>query len=423
MIQFLVRFLIAGVVCLGCTETICAQHRVQLHPTGAVSQNQLVQLLENEVQFADGAKIAWEDLYRYGKLRERANRSWVVLSHGEVIVADRLELRPDGLTIQSLLWKPVVVSWQDVRAVIRNVPKVLSARDRLLESVFHHQAEEFVIFNDQTRLDASCSIDKEGRIVLEQTSLGKEFVIPFSSVKACVFNGLVRSDTARAMIGFSDGSFGLTDNVSRQGSELVWNTSTGITFQTAAPLFLLEEFNAWDHLEFLQPIRSDVVYLDEVESAQTVALPFFEGELGNELFESTRVQPERDGRGRNALGGWLRSNDSLALHGIGMTALSRKTFKVPDGASLFVSDIAVDSRALRHGSVTFHLFLRSGSGEWRSVHSSGVLRGGDPSLSIQVQLQGATELSLVVGMADRATVADYANWLDARFVIDRSKLE
>ena len=418
MIRFILRFLMSGLVCLGCTEDIYAQYRVQLHPTGAVSQNELVQLLENEVQFADGSKIAWENLYRYGELRERANRSWVVLRQGEVVVADQLELRPDGLTIQSLLWKPVIVSWQDVRAIIRNVPKVLSARDRLLESVFHYQAAGFVVFNDQTRLDASCSINEDGRIILSQTSLGKEFVIPFASVKACIFNPFVRSDSARATIGFSDGSFGPADNVSCQGSELVWNTSTGVILKTAAPLFLLEDFNAWDHLEFLQPIRSNVVYLDEVESAQTVALPFFEGELGNELFELTHVLPERDGKGRNVLGGWLRSNDSLALHGIGMSALSRKTFKVPDDALLFVSDIAVDSRALRRGSVTFHVFLRSGAGEWRSVHSSRVVRGGDPSRTIQVELQGATELSLAVGMADRATVADYPNWLDARFVID-----
>lgn len=418
MIRFLILFLMAGLVCLNCKENIFAQHRVQLHPTGAVSQNQLVQVLEDEVQLADGSKIAWEDLYCYGKLRERANRSWVVLRHGEVIVADQLELRPHGVTVQSLLWKPVVVSWQDVRAVVRNVPKVLSARDRLLESVFRQQATDFVVLNDQTRLDASCSINEDGRIVLKQTSLGKEIVIPFSSVKACIFSRLLRSDASRATVGFSDGSFGPTDNVSRQGNELVWKTPTGITLQTAAPLFLLEDFNVWDHLEFLQPTRSDVVYLDELESVQTATLPFFEGKLGNELLEVAVFPTPGNGRGRNALGGWLRSSDSLALHGIGMSALARKTYKVPDEASLFVSDIAVDARALRRGSVTFHVFLRSGSDEWKVVHSSGVLRGGEPRQTIQVQLRDAKEISLIVGMADRATVADYANWLDARFLID-----
>ena len=101
-----------------------------------------------------------------------------------------------------------------------------------------------------------------------------------------------------------------------------------------------------------------------------------------------------------------------------MSALARKTYKVPDEASLFVSDIAVDARALRLGSVTFHVFLRSGLDEWKVVHSSGVLRGGEPRQTIQVQLRDAKEISLIVGMADRATVADYANWLDARFLID-----
>ena len=50
-----------------------------------------------------------------------------------------------------------------------------------------------------------------------------------------------------------------------------------------------------------------------------------------------------------------------------------------------------------------------------------MIRGGDPKQTIKVPLADAKEISLVVGMADRATVADYANWLDARFILQQAR--
>ncbi len=415
--MMLMRTLFTLLLLLNWTGSIKAQHPVQLHPSGTVGQSRLVQLQDQSLRLADNSQISFAQLYRYGSLRQRANRSWVVLRHGEVIVADQIQLTPGGVEIRSLLWQPLVVQWEHVRAVIRNVPKVLSARDRLLDSVFSDPTTDFVIFNKQTRLDAKFIIDDRGRIVFDKSMLGQPFVIPFSAVRACVFGELEKADLAQVMLGFADGSYGSAQNVTRSGNQLIWKTSTGILLTTAEPLFVLEDFNVWDHLEYLQPLKSDVVYLDEIKVLQALTLPFFEGRLDNNLDKNQAIA----GLGKNSLGGGLRGGETFSLHGIGMHSLSRVTFAVPPGAAYFVADLAVDSVAAKRGSVTFHVFLRENAGDWQATYTSPVIRGGEEIQTVRVALADADEISLVVGMADRATVADYANWMDARFILQPAR--
>ena len=156
-----VRMVLTLLLCLSWGSPTMAQHRVQLHPTGTVSQRTLLQVQNGTMEFANDSALPLSELYSFGQLRQQANRGWVVLRHGEVLVADQLKLSREGVEIQSLLWKPLTVSWKDVRAVIRNVPKVLSARDRLLDSIFDDEASHFVLFNRQTRIDGKFTIDEE----------------------------------------------------------------------------------------------------------------------------------------------------------------------------------------------------------------------------------------------------------------------
>ena len=156
-----VRMVLTLLLCLSWGSPTMAQHRVQLHPTGTVSQRTLLQVQNGTMEFANDSALPLSELYSFGQLRQQANRGWVVLRHGEVLVADQLKLGREGVEIQSLLWQPLTVSWKDVRAVIRNVPKVLSARDRLLDSIFDDEASHFVLFNRQTRIDGKFTIDEE----------------------------------------------------------------------------------------------------------------------------------------------------------------------------------------------------------------------------------------------------------------------
>jgi len=67
--------------------------------------------------------------------------------------------------------------------------------------------------------------------------------------------------------------------------------------------------------------------------------------------------------------------------------------------------------------VSVHVLLQGQQGsEWQSAFDSPVVRGGDDLRSIDIPLGDARRLSLVVDMADRADILDYANWVNARFV-------
>ena len=123
------------------------------------------------------------------------------------------------------------------------------------------------------------------------------------------------------------------------------------------------------------------------------------------------------GLGRNATGGTLRVGKKLYLAGVGMVSVSRLTFDIPEGYTRFRSDVGIDSRAAKQGSVSVHVLLQGKAGsEWKSAFDSPVIRGEDDLRSINISLGDARRLSLVVDMADRADILDYANWVNARFV-------
>ena len=116
------RMLLTLWLCLSCGRSILAQHRVQAHPTGTVSQRTLLQVQNGRVEFVNASALPLADLYSFGQLRQQAN--WLgCLRCGEVIVADRMKLSKEGVEIQSLLWQPLTILWKDVRAVIRSVPR------------------------------------------------------------------------------------------------------------------------------------------------------------------------------------------------------------------------------------------------------------------------------------------------------------
>ncbi len=413
----LTRVLTVVLLLFCCVQPADAQQVVRLHPTGAESEGNLARVQEAMIGLANGKDVVLKDLYSYGALHQRANRSWVVLRHGEVIVAEQLRPGMESVEVRSLLWKPVAIAWDDVRAIIRNVPKPLSSRDRLLDEIFRTSETSYVILNDETRINATWSFTEDGSLLLERVDTDTPLSLPITSVQACVSGKLIKEDTAKLDLAFSDGSHGAAKEIRRDGRQLMWQTQTGVTLTTEEPLFVPDDFNAWEQLTYLRPRHDDLVYLDELEGVDAVTLPFFDGALRSTTAGSDALV----GLGRNVRRGWLRNGSSTFHHGVGMTSLTRASFKVPAGASAFVSAMAVDTVAGRRGSVTFHVFLRRGTGNWESVYSSGVVRGGEVPQRLHVALDGATEIALAVGMADRGRVADYANWLDARFVMLRAR--
>jgi hypothetical protein len=56
------------------------------------------------------------------------------------------------------------------------------------------------------------------------------------------------------------------------------------------------------------------------------------------------------------------------------------------------------------------------NGNWTEAYKSGIVRGGDRTLPVSVDVTGAKGLTLTVDYADRGDELDHADWLDARLI-------
>jgi hypothetical protein len=212
--------------------------------------------------------------------------------------------------------------------------------------------------------------------------------------------------------GFNNGSYGGAKNVIRDGEKLVWQTVSGLKLETLPPFLVSEiaSYNPWSAVSYYRPVGKQLLFLHDVKPTQYRYVP---------IFKSVSDKPiaRGYGLGRNAVGGTLRVAGKLYLAGVGMVSVSRLTFDIPAGYTRFRSDVGIDSRAAEQGSVSVHVLLQGKQGsEWQTAYDSPVVRGGDDLRSIDVPLGDARRLSLVVDMADRADILDYANWVNARFV-------
>lgn len=98
-----------------------------------------------------------------------------------------------------------------------------------------------------------------------------------------------------------------------------------------------------------------------------------------------------------------------------MHSAARAVYRVPEGVSKFAAAVALDDSAGKSGSVVFRVYRVTAGGAEQAFESE-VVRGGEAPLPVEVSLDGAAAVVLVVDYADYGDQQDHANWLDARFV-------
>ena len=154
------------------------------------------------------------------------------------------------------------------------------SRDRLIGEA--RSINSFVVFDQQTRIDANIRFSNNGDVLFESpTGLSREIVVPFWETRAVVVRGLGKPANFMGIVGFSDGSFGAAVDVIRDGNSLKWKTSSGVTLTSAEPLFNLEGFHVWSQLHYFRPVQDSVIYLDSLEPTSAMTLSLFDGELGH----------------------------------------------------------------------------------------------------------------------------------------------
>lgn len=95
----------------------------------------------------------------------------------------------------------------------------------------------------------------------------------------------------------------------------------------------------------------------------------------------------------------------------------RVVYEVPAGQEdlIFKSDIGISTSASANGSVEFLVQVAdTPDGEWKTLYTSPVLRGGQPQLVVEVPLQGAKFLRLYTTSAADGISSDHALWGSAR---------
>ncbi len=136
----------------------------------------------------------------------------------------------------------------------------------------------------------------------------------------------------------------------------------------------------------------------------------------------TSLQPARAYVGWGAMtnnrsigGNTLTLNGTNYAKGLGVHAFSGVEYRLGGIASRFQSDIGVDDEVGANGSVVFHV-LADGT----EIFNSGVLTGGAPHQSINLDMTGVNRLTLGVSDADNGINSDHADWAGALVVVSNT---
>jgi len=112
-------------------------------------------------------------------------------------------------------------------------------------------------------------------------------------------------------------------------------------------------------------------------------------------------------------GNSITLNGTVYSKGLGVHAFSGVEYRLGGLASTFQADVGVDDEVgAGYGSVMFQVYA-----DGLKIYDSGVLHGGDPHQSVNLDLSGVNRLTLGVNDADDGNSYDHADWAGARLTV------
>ena len=195
-------------------------------------------------------------------------------------------------------------------------------------------------------------------------------------------------------VGLSDGSLLKATSVLLDGATCQLTTAAGVEFTAAK-----------EEVIFLQPQSVAVRYVSDLEPIDYRHTPYL----------SLSWPYARDSGLR---GQALHVDGRSAVKGIAMHSAARLVYKLDGSPGRFQAEVGVAHAGeglAEPGSVVFAVYLLK-EDRFEEEFQSGVLRGGEASQSVDVDLTDALAIALVVDYADRGDAGDHALWLDARLV-------
>jgi len=364
--------------------------------------------------FAKGAADATQDvvvpkgrLVAWGRPTEAGTGAYLVLVDGGVIAIADANTDPESIHVRTQTFGARGVPQfgerafplERARGVVFRSPSSAPRRDRLFESVLAPAPgdRDRLTLVDGDELVGSLTTLAPDRIVIE-TSLGPAEKQTFAASTLVLNPALaakIEPPSQRILIGFVNGttlaatSIAMTDDLVSIVPAIIAGTPE-------------EKGRPWTaergDVVFLQVIGGDARYLSDLEPTGYKHVPFLDRVVAYRI-------------DRSVTGGRLRAGGRRFEKGISMPSTSRLTFPLDGKARKFQAEIAIDDDAEGAGSVTFRVFVDA-----EERYRSEIVRGGDPPRTIDVDIAGGKQLSLVVDFAEFGDQRDHADWLNARLV-------
>lgn len=108
-------------------------------------------------------------------------------------------------------------------------------------------------------------------------------------------------------------------------------------------------------------------------------------------------------------------NGVVYTNGIGVNSFSGLEYRLGAMASRFQSDIGVDDEVGTNGSVVFQVYA-----DGLKIYDSGIMTGGAPHQTIDLDVTGVNRLTLGVNDADDGITNDHADWAGVRVIVSNT---
>jgi hypothetical protein len=345
---------------------------------------------------------------RWGAPAKTQSGPYLYLSGGSCLAVDEgfgtLEITEDRVTVDSKsLGEKIELPLTSVEGIIFRPSPDLQQRNQIMDRFREmERTTDTVLLDNGDELQGTIHGLTATTGLTLQTVPGDTISVPRKNIVALVLNPALvdrpKHQDQLLLVHFADGSRVMASDWKGDEEKLEMVSPTGQQFSAH-----YRKDRRDPNLIGLQSFVPQVVYLSDLEPADYRHRPYL----------SVHWPYQTD---RNVIGTRLQSGGTLYEKGIGMHSVASLTYRLEKPYQRFDATLGIDDSAGNRGSVLFRLYVDDGSGKWQLREQSEILRGGDGTRRISIDLTGIRGLSLVVDHADRGDEMDRANWLDARLL-------
>ncbi len=354
--------------------------------------------------------VEQRDLVRWGALPEKADKQAVWCVDGSWLCGEA-EFVPTGVNVKSALIDSIALPWDRIRGV-RNLPMTTTARWRELRRLMKglDGEEDALWLKSGQKIAGLISIDTElsPRVRFNVRTARKESQIDASDVAAIVFSPVLSGPVTKLgnalEIGLDDGSLLRVSSMSLTQRQLVMKLQGGLEVRTLDPLDYFVPT-----VTYLRSTPAFAIMLGDTDPASYRQL------------DSSGLRWEL-GRNQSEAGMPLVVDDGPIQTGIAMHSHTQVAYRLSGEEERFVAELCMaqprHGSNERLGSVRCKVLLAKDQ-HITEVAQYDLRRSGLNRVPVQVELNGARLLALVVEPLDFSTYGDEVVWGNARVISSR----